>query len=144
GGAENKSGPVQFFKLLQEVDQDPQVVLVIEQRILHALPHGLGGRKMDQAVQVRMGLEKGLYPGFVPKVELFEMRAFAGDGLDPPELPQGSVGKVVDDQHLLALGLKFNNGMGADTAQPPGDQYFPDGWFRSALTRSVMKAIWSS
>ena len=102
---------------LQEVDERDNIVAVVEQGQLDALAHSLGGGEVDDARDGRILLEHGLRGSLVAQIYLLEGRAHTRDLLDAVEHLYLGVGKVVDDDHVVASLDQFHGGMATDEAR---------------------------
>jgi len=98
-----------------------EVVLVVLQRLLHALADRLVPGEVDDRVDPLTSKEALGLVG-VTKVERVDLQMLAGDRLEPADHRRLGVGEAVDDQDIVTRGNELDDGVRADVAGPTGDE----------------------
>lgn len=101
----------------QEVDGAVDVDHVVVEGLLAGLADGLEGSEVDDAVDVRVGLEDLVEALLVSDIELDELGLLAGDQLDAVQGLGGGVVQVVGDDDLVAGLEQGEGGERADVAR---------------------------
>jgi hypothetical protein len=107
-------------KLLQYINQSAQVILVIEQWLLHTLTNSLRGREMNNATEVGMPPEKPPDRILITQIYLFKSGALPRNSTDPVQYVFGRIGTIVDDYNFKAFFLQGYHCMRTNKAQAPG------------------------
>ena len=122
GGGEDDPLHTVFAHDLQKRHGGQQVVLIVRQGLLHALPHGLEAREVDGAADVV--LPEHLVQGrLVPHVDVVEGHLLPGELLHPSQGLGGAVAEVVHGHHIIAQLQQSQTRMGPDVPGAAGDQY---------------------
>jgi hypothetical protein len=106
---------------LEQRDRAADVVLVVLERLVHRLAHGLEPGKVDDAVdgRARKRACKGLPVADIP---LDELRTRTRDLLDAVDDDGRRVAEVVEDHGLMPCLLQRNDRMASDETRATRDQ----------------------
>ena len=107
---------------LAERDRRAEVVVVVFQRHLHRLAHGLEAREMNDAVDLLLG-ENAVEPGAVAHVHLIKFQRPARDLFDPSARLCAAVDEIVHHDDIHALLKQLHARVAADVAHAAGHQY---------------------
>ena len=107
---------------LTERDRRAEVVVVIFQRHLHRLAHGLKPGKMNDAVDLLLG-KNAVESGAVAHVHLIKFQRPARDLFDPFARLRAAVDKIVHHDDIHALLKQLHARVAADVAHAAGHQY---------------------
>ena len=107
---------------LAERDGRAKVVVVIFQRHMYRLAHGLEAGKMDDAVDLLLG-KNAVESGAVAHVHLIELQGLARDLLDPSARLRAAVDEIVHHDDIHALLEQLHARVAADVAHAAGHQY---------------------
>ena len=99
-----------------------QVIGVILQRLAHALPHRLEGGKVNDGLNVRVGIKEGLGGPAVAQIRFHKGHRLPGDLLHPPEGFPAGVDQVVGHYYVIARLQQGHAGMGANVSRAAADQ----------------------
>ena len=103
---------------LAERDGRAKVVVVIFQRHMYRLAHGLEAGKMDDAVDLLLG-KNAVESGAVAHVHLIELQGLARDLLDPSARLRAAVDEIVHHDDIHALLEQLHARVAADVAHAP-------------------------
>ena len=107
---------------LAERDRRAEVVVVVFQRHLHRLAHGLEAREMNDAVDLLLG-KNAVESGAVAHVHLIKFQRPARDLFDPSSRLRAAVDEIVHHDDIHALLKQLHARVAADVAHAAGHQY---------------------
>ncbi len=107
---------------LQQLDGAGEIVVVIAQRDLDGLSHGLQAGEMDDRIEVLLG-EDPVDRAPIEEVAMVKLELAPGDPLDAPKRLSRAVVEIVDDGHVVSGAEQLDARMAAYETGAARDQH---------------------